>query len=77
MGLRPAPREVNPAVLENNLKSRMVKFRGVKLLLILGTSRNVRVLQGLRLAEEWGCRWWSHWIQNIETAFRSGAELEV
>ncbi|CAE7034474.1 unnamed protein product, partial [Symbiodinium natans] len=25
----------------------------------------------------WGCRWWSHWIQNIETAVLCGAKLEV
>ena len=25
----------------------------------------------------WGCRWWSHWVQNIEEAVEKGAELEV
>ena len=25
----------------------------------------------------WGCRWWTHWIQNIEEAVKKGAELEV
>ena len=25
----------------------------------------------------WGCRWWSHWIANIEEAVSYGAELEV
>ena len=25
----------------------------------------------------WGCRWWSHWIANIEEAVNCGAELEV
>ena len=25
----------------------------------------------------WGCRWWTHWIRNIEEAVEKGAELEV
>ena len=25
----------------------------------------------------WGCRWWTHWIKNIEEAVKKGAELEV
>jgi len=25
----------------------------------------------------WGCRWWTHWIKNIEEAVEKGAELEV
>ena len=25
----------------------------------------------------WGCRWWTHWVQNIEEAVEKGAELEV
>ena len=25
----------------------------------------------------WGCRWWTHWVQNIEEAMEKGAELEV
>ncbi|CAE7612953.1 unnamed protein product [Symbiodinium sp. CCMP2456] len=25
----------------------------------------------------WGCRWWSHWIANIEEAVKKNAELEV
>ncbi|CAE7309930.1 unnamed protein product, partial [Symbiodinium sp. KB8] len=25
----------------------------------------------------WGCRWWSHWIANIEEAVKKKAELEV
>ena len=25
----------------------------------------------------WGCRWWTHWVQNIEEAVKKGAELEV
>ena len=25
----------------------------------------------------WGCRWWSQWLKNVETAVESGAELEV
>ena len=27
--------------------------------------------------KEWGCRWWSRWIANIETAVKNNAELEV
>eukprot|EP00435_Cladocopium_sp_Y103_P014475 s2935_g3.t1 len=27
--------------------------------------------------KEWGCRWWTKWIANIETAHREGAEMEV
>ena len=27
--------------------------------------------------KEWGCRWWSHWIANIETAVKNNAKLEV
>jgi len=25
----------------------------------------------------WGCRWWTHWVQNIEEAVEKGAELQV
>ena len=25
----------------------------------------------------WGCRWWTHWIANIEEAVHKGAELQV
>ena len=25
----------------------------------------------------WGCRWWTHWVQNIEEAVKKGAELQV
>ena len=25
----------------------------------------------------WGCRWWTHWIQNMEEAIKKGAELQV
>ena len=25
----------------------------------------------------WGCRWWTHWIKNIEEAVEKGAELQV
>ena len=25
----------------------------------------------------WGCRWWTHWIKNIEDAVEKGAELQV
>ena len=25
----------------------------------------------------WGCRWWTHWIKNIEEAVKKGAELQV
>ena len=25
----------------------------------------------------WGCRWWTHWVANIEKAVRYGAELNV
>ena len=25
----------------------------------------------------WGCRWWSQWLKNVETAVESGAELKV
>ena len=25
----------------------------------------------------WGCRWWTHWIKNIEEAVEKGAKLEV
>ena len=25
----------------------------------------------------WGCRWWTHWIKNIEEAVEKGAQLEV
>ena len=25
----------------------------------------------------WGCRWWTHWMANIEEAVRQGAELQV
>ncbi|CAE7711622.1 unnamed protein product [Symbiodinium sp. CCMP2592] len=28
-------------------------------------------------AKPWGCRWWSHWIANIEKAVQLGATLEV
>ena len=27
--------------------------------------------------KRWGCRWWTHWIQNIEEAVEKGAELQV
>ncbi|CAE7326663.1 unnamed protein product [Symbiodinium natans] len=27
--------------------------------------------------KKWGCRWWSHWIANIETAVKHDAELQV
>ena len=28
-------------------------------------------------AKPWGCRWWTHWMANIEEAVKQGAELEV
>ena len=34
-----------------------------------------RTLYGER--NPWGCRWWTHWIANIEEAVKQGAELEV
>lgn len=34
-----------------------------------------RVLYGE--PKPWGCRWWTHWIANIEEAVKQGAELEV
>ena len=27
--------------------------------------------------KKWGCRWWTHWVANIEKAFEYGAELNV
>ena len=27
--------------------------------------------------EPWGCRWWTHWIQNIEEAIKRDAKLQV
>jgi len=34
-----------------------------------------RVLYGE--PKPWGCRWWTHWIANIEKAVKRGAELQV
>lgn len=28
-------------------------------------------------AKPWGCRWWTRWIKNVETAVRNGSTLEV